>query len=280
MGSPTASQQTFAIKKHPRWGRRILGAFAALVFLVMLTSIVRNENFYWPIVLEFLFDPSIIRGIWMTIFLTLASMAIGIVLGTLLAVMRISDSVVLNTLSSGYIWIFRGTPLLVQLIFWYNLAALYPEISITIPFGPTLFAADTNSVVTVYVAALLGLGLNEAAYMAEIVRAGIGGVDSAQTRAAQSLGMTGPRIMRSIVLPQAMRLIIPPTGNQVIGMLKGSALVSVIAMPDLLYSAQLIYSSNFRPVPLLVVACIWYLLMTSVLSAIQSYIEKYYARGQ
>jgi polar amino acid transport system permease protein len=195
-------------------------------------------------------------------------MAIGIALGVLLAVMRLS----LNPLVSGaswiYIWFFRGTPVLVQLLFWYNIAALYPKIALGIPFGPAFVHPDANKLITPFTAAILGLGLNEGAYMAEIVRAGIISVDEGQSDAAQSL-----------VLPQAMRVIIPPTGNETISMLKTTSLVSVIAVGDLLYGAQIIYSVNFKTIPLLIVASIWYLVCTSVLYVGQYYLERYYGRG-
>jgi polar amino acid transport system permease protein len=189
-----------------------------------------------------------------------------------------------NRLVSGgswfYIWAFRGTPVLVQLLFWNFIGALYPVISLGVPFGgPDLIHADANTLITPFAAAILGLGLNEAAYMAEIVRAGIISVDDGQTDAAHALGMTRLQTMRRIVLPQAMRVVIPPTGNETISMLKTTAIVSVIAYTDLLYSVQLIYSENYQQVPLLIVACIWYLAFTSLLSVGQHFLERRFARG-
>ncbi|HXP29387.1 MAG TPA: amino acid ABC transporter permease, partial [Solirubrobacteraceae bacterium] len=178
-----------------------------------------------------------------------------------------------------YVWFFRGTPVLVQLLFWYNIAALYPKISVGIPFGPAFVHADANTLITPFAAAILGLGLNEGAYMAEIVRAGIISVDPGQADAAQSLGMTRLQTMRRIVLPQAMRVIIPPTGNETISMLKTSSLASVIVVTELLYASQLIYSVNFKTIPLLIVASIWYIVCTSVLYVGQYYLERYYGRG-
>ncbi|MGH3049723.1 MAG: amino acid ABC transporter permease, partial [Gaiellaceae bacterium] len=177
------------------------------------------------------------------------------------------------------IWFFRGTPVLVQLLFWYNIAALYPKISLGIPFGPQFAHVDANSLITPFLAATLGLGLNEAAYMAEIVRAGIISVSEGQTEAALALGMTRLQTMRRIVLPQAMRVIVPPTGNETISMLKTSSLASVIALSELLYSAQLIYSVNYRTIQLLIVASIWYLIVTTVLSFGQYYVERHFGRG-
>jgi len=167
----------------------------------------------------------------------------------------------------------------VQLLFWYNIAALYPKIGLGIPFGPSFVHADANKLITPFTAAILGLGLNEGAYMAEIVRAGIISVPEGQADAAQSLGMTRLQTMRRIVLPQAMRVIIPPTGNETISMLKSSSLASVIVVTELLYAAQLIYSVNFKTIQLLIVASIWYIVCTSVLYVGQFYLERYYGRG-
>jgi polar amino acid transport system permease protein len=229
---------------------------------------------------DFLFDPRIVRGARVTLELTFLAMAVGIVLGVVLAVMRLSPNPLVVGLSSFYIWFFRGTPVLVQILFWQFVAALYPKISIGIPFGGPVFAStNANHLVTPFMAGLLGLGLNEAAYMAEIVRAGMLSVDEGQTEAAHSLGMRRILTLRRVVLPQAMRVIIPPTGNETISMLKTSSLVSVIGYAELLYSAQIIYSANFKTIPLLLVAAIWYLFFTSLLSIGQYYIERYYARG-
>jgi polar amino acid transport system permease protein len=201
------------------------------------------------------------------------------VLGTILAVMRLSPNPLVSAASWVYIWFFRGTPVLVQLLFWFFIAALYPTIALGVPFGPQFVHIDANAAITAFAAAILGLGLNEAAYMAEIVRAGILSVDEGQTQAAQSLGMTRMQTMRRIVLPQAMRVIIPPTGNETISMLKTSSLASVITVAELLFSVQQIYDVNYRTIPLLIVASIWYLIVTTVLSIGQYYIERYYGRG-
>jgi polar amino acid transport system permease protein len=206
-------------------------------------------------------------------------MLIGVVLGTVLAVFRLSRNPLMKSAAGVYIWFFRGTPLLVQLIFWYNLSALYPRLSFGIPFGPEFVSGETNKLLSVWTAAILGLGLNEAAYMAEIIRSGLLSVDRGQTLAAESIGMTDTLMMRRIVLPQALRVIVPPTGNQVIGMLKYTSLVSVVALPELLYSAQLIYTQTFQPIPLLLVASTWYLIVTTILMIAQSYLERHFGRG-
>jgi polar amino acid transport system permease protein len=195
--------------------------------------------------------------------------------------MRLSPNPIVASVSWVYIWIFRGTPVLVQILLWYNIAALYPRFSLGIPFGPTFAHFSASAVITPFVAGMLALGLNEGAYMAEIVRAGIVSVSEGQTEAAQSLGMTRLLTMRRIVLPQAMRVIIPPTGNETISMLKTTSLVSVIALspPELLYASQLIYSVNYRVIQLLLVACCWYLVLTTVATIGQYYVERHYARG-
>ena len=267
--------------RHPkhvlRWVAAAIVTFAAVV---LVSTLAQNKNVGWHVVGKYLFDSSILAGLVRTIWLTVISMAIGIVLGVLFALMRMSPNPFLSRASSFYIWFFRGTPVLVQLVFWYNLAALFPTLSIGIPFGgPVFVSGSANHIITPYTAALLGLGLNEAAYMAEIVRGGIRSVDAGQLEAARALAMTFPQVTRKIVLPQAMRVIIPPTGNEFIGMLKMTSLVSVIALSDLLYSAQTIYGHNFQTIPLLIVVSLWYLLLTSVLSIGQVFLERRYSRG-
>jgi polar amino acid transport system permease protein len=214
-----------------------------------------------------------------TIELTVLAMVIGVLLGVLLAVMRLSPNPIVSGASWLYIWFFRGTPLLVQILFWYDISDLFPTISIGIPFGPALIHGHANTVITAFLAALLALALNEGAYMAEIVRAGIISVPEGQTEAAQSLGMSRLQTMRLIVLPQAMRVILPPTGNETISMLKNTSLISVTAYAELLYATQEISDVNFRPIPLLIVASIWYLVLTSVLYVGQYFIERRYGRG-
>jgi len=263
--------------RHP--GRWVAAVIVLLIALALARSVATNPRFDWSIVGHYFFSSQVLTGLRVTIELTVIAMVLGIVLGALLAVMRLSP----NPLVSGgawiYIWFFRGTPQLVQLLFWNFISALYPRISIGIPFGPEFFHVSSNSLITPFVAAILGLGLNEAAYMAEIVRAGIISVDEGQTEAAAALGMTRLQTMRRIVLPQAMRVIIPPTGNETISMLKTSSLVSVIAYSELLYSVQLIYAANYRQIPLLIVASLWYLIITTILSIGQYYIERRFGRG-
>jgi polar amino acid transport system permease protein len=271
--------------RHPgRW-------IAAAIILVIAASIVRsiitgagsktvpNSGFEWNVVGQYLFDSRILHGAVTTIYMTFLAMAVGIILGVIAAVMRLSPNPIVSGASWLYIWFFRGTPLLVQILFWYNLQALFPTIALGIPFGPAFIHAHANTVITTLVAGLLALGLNEGAYMSEIVRAGIISVDEGQTHAAQSLGMSRLQIMRLIVLPQAMRVIIPPTGNETISMLKNTSLLSVISFGELLFAAQTIYDVNYKVIPLLIVASIWYLVMTSVLYVGQYFIERRYGRG-
>jgi polar amino acid transport system permease protein len=268
------------VARRQHWAWWLLTALVLVLVAVLVQIAVTNDNLQWNVVAHYFTSTEILHGLLRTIQLTVLAMVIGISIGTLMAVMRLSPVPLLSTVSWAYIWFFRGTPLLVQIIFWYNLAALLPEISLGIPFGgPTFWSADVNHVITPFAAALLGLGLNEGAYMSEIVRGGIQSVDHGQTEAATALGMRPGRVMRRIVLPQAMRVIIPPTGNQVISMLKSSSLVSVTSLPELLYASQLIYQKTFETIPLLIVASLWYLILTSVLSVGQYYLERRFARG-
>ena len=229
---------------------------------------------------QYLFYRPILRGINVTLELTVIAMVVGVALGVLLAVMRLSPNRLLSGSAWVYIWFFRGTPVLVQLFFWYvGISYLYPRISFGVPFGPAVTTINANVVVTTFVAGALGLSLNEGAYMAEIVRAGIISVDEGQTEAAQSLGLTKQQTLRRIVLPQAMRLIIPPTGNETISMLKTTSLVYVIALTDLFTATQNVSNRTYQTVPLLLVASLWYLFFTSVLTVGQYYVERYYSRG-
>ena len=267
--------------RHP--GRWIAAAIVLLIAASIIRSIITNtgtnKGFQWVWVGHYLFDPRILHGVVATIYLTVLCQAIGIVLGVIAAVMRMSPNPIVSGASWLYVWFFRGTPLLVQLIFWYNIAALFPTISLGIPFGPSLIHGHANSIITPLVAAMLGLGLNEGAYMSEIVRAGIISVDEGQTQAAQSLGMSRLQIVRRIVLPQAMRVIIPPTGNETISMLKNTSLLSVVAYAELTFEAGSIYDVNYKVIPLLIVISIWYLAMTSVLYVGQYFIERHFGRG-
>lgn len=263
-----------------RTGRLVLWVVVLLIAANFLWIVAHNENFGWPVVAAYFFNPTVINGLYVSLGLTVIAMAIGIVLGLGLAIARLSNDRLARSLASLFIWFFRGTPLLVQLILWYNLSTLFPELSIAIPFGPTLASWETNSVITPMTAAIGGLALNEAAYMAEIIRGGLLSVDRGQFETAEAFGMTKGRALWRIIIPQAMRSIVPPTGNQLISMIKATSLVSVIAMADLLYSVQSIYNRTFEIVPMLLVAVLWYLFITSILNLGQSYIEAYYGRSE
>lgn len=246
-----------------RPGRWLLAAAAALAVAYVVVAFATSPNIQWNEVANYFLDGRIISGLWLTILLTLTCMAVGIGGGVLLAVMRLSDNKVLKWISWWYLLLFRGTPVLVQIILWFNLSLVFPYIG----------SLPTNQVITPFTAAVLGLGLNEAAYMAEIVRAGIESVDDGQSEATAASGLTRFQALRYVVLPQAMRAIIPPTGNQFIGMLKSTSLVSVIASRELLTQAQQIYGENFLTIELLLVTCIWYLILTSIATVIQYFIE-------
>jgi polar amino acid transport system permease protein len=259
-------------RRYP--GNWIAAAVAAVLIAMAAHFVVTNDKLRLDLVVGYLFERSILRGMLLTIELTVIAMAVGLVLGTVLAIMRLSRSPVLRAISSGYVWLFRGTPILVQLLFWFFLGSVLPKISLGVPFGPEFFSIDTNTLITQFTAAILGLGLNEAAYMAEIVRAGINAVDAGQREAAEALGMPGWLTYRRIILPQAARVIVPPTANDAISMLKLTSLVLVIGLPELLTTVQLTYSRNFQQIPLLIVASLWYLVLTSILTFVQSRIEQ------
>ncbi|MFF5636459.1 amino acid ABC transporter permease [Streptomyces sp. NPDC012825] len=246
-------------------------AAGAVIVLVALglVSIVRNEAFQWDVVAQYFTSASVLRGLGLTLWLTALVMVLGFALGTLLAVLRLSANPVLRAVSWSYIWFFRSTPILVQLLFWFNIGMLYPQI----------LGVSTVNLLGPVAVAVVGLTLHEAAYAAEVVRGGILSVDRGQIEAAESLGLGRWRRLSRIVLPQAMRAIVPPAGNMLIGTLKGTSIVSVIAVQDLLYSTQLVYHRTYEVIPLLLVATLWYVAVTSVLGVGQYYVERHYARG-
>lgn len=261
-------------------GRLIGAVVVALIALAIINSLVTNPNYRWDVVGQYLFHPSVMRGIVFTLLLTVGSMIIGIILATTMAIMRQSQNPVTKSVAWFYIWFFRGTPIYTQLIFWGLLPTLYQTISLKVPFGPELFSYSTDKILTPGLCALLGLGLNEGAYLAEIIRSGLNSVDRGQTEAATALGMKPAKIMRRIILPQAMRVIIPPTGNETISMLKTTSLVAAVPFTlELQFAVQELGNRTFTPIPLLLVAVFWYLLITSILMVGQYYIERYFGRG-
>lgn len=260
--------------------RRVGAAFVVLVNVWIVYQLFTNPGFEWSVVGRYMFDPGVLQGVFMTLELTVLVMLIGVGVGVVVALMRMAGDPLLTFCAHAFVWFFRGTPVLVQLVFWYNLAALFPEISFGIPFGgPKLWEISATVAISSFTAAMLGLGLNEGAYMAEIIRAGLLSVDPGQTEASKALGHRPWQTFRVVVLPQAMKSIVPPTGNQVIGMLKYTSLASVVALHELMHSVELIYSRTFETVPMLIVAALWYLIMVSILSIVQFYIERHYSRG-
>jgi polar amino acid transport system permease protein len=272
--------ETVQVVRRSHWERWI-GAAAALIFAAWIVyQVFTNPGFHWNVVGKYILDPSVLRGVLMTCELTVLVMALGAIIGVVLALMRLANNPVLALWANAYLWFFRATPVLVQLVFWYNLAALFPQISLGIPFGgPKFFSVSSTVAITSFGAALLGLSLNEGAYMGEIIRAGILSVDPGQAEASKALGYRPMQTFWVVVLPQAMKSIVPPTGNQVIGMLKFTSLASIVALQELMNSVENIYTRTFETIPLLIVAALWYLILVSLLSVGQYFIERYYSKG-
>jgi polar amino acid transport system permease protein len=258
----------------------IAGAAAVLcaVALILWTAMT-DKAFEWPIFADYFFAAPVVAGVGMTLVLTFFSGLVAIVLGTILAIMRMTSNPILIVASASYAWFFRGIPVLVQLIFWYNLALLFPTISFGFPGIGWLFAVPTNLVVTPFTAAMLGLGLSMAAYMGEVIRGGIISVGAGQIEAIRSLGMTHGQGLRRIILPQAMRVVLPPVGNELIGLLKWTSLASVISVTELMEQTNLIASRTFHVIPLLLVAALWYLLITTIFSIGQGWLERHFGKG-
>ncbi|HUH54037.1 MAG TPA: amino acid ABC transporter permease [Microbacteriaceae bacterium] len=270
--------QAIRLKRPGRVVFATILLFGGVMFLY--DAAFNRPNFEWPVVGQYLFDSRIISAVGYTLLLTVYSMVIGIVLGVILAVMRLSPNPVVKSVSWVYLWFFRGTPIYVQLTFWGLFSTIYPKIGLGLPFIKPAFEIETDMFLTAFTLAILGLALNEAAYMAEIVRAGLLAVDSGQEEAAVALGLGWWHTMTRVVLPQSMRVIIPPTGNQVISMLKTTSLVNAVPFTLELFMRQKdIAAVSYKPVPMLIVASIWYLVVTSVLMVGQYYLEKHFSRG-
>jgi polar amino acid transport system permease protein len=270
-----------AIKAIPirHWGRWISAVVIVYVAVALVVSLLKNPNTELSVIRQYLFAGLVLRGCWVTLYVTFISMVVGIVGGTILAVMRLSANYILKAVSGFYIWFFRGTPVLVQILFWGYIGAEYPRVFVGLPFTHLVFGSFSANVIGGVVAGVLALGLNEAAYMAEFVRAGIISVDAGQTEAAESLGMSPTLTMRRIVLPQAMRVIIPAMGNETISMLKTTSLLLVIAAHELMTNVQIVYSQTFQQIPLLIVASLWYLFFTTLMTIGQHYLEAYFGKG-
>ncbi|WP_421693862.1 amino acid ABC transporter permease [Aestuariivirga sp.] len=264
--------------RHP--GRWIAVVLLAMLALQAATGLAVNENFHWGIFWKYLLAPQVLRGVMWTLILTVVAMSVAMVCAMALVLMRDSENPILRALSWLWVWFFRGTPLYTQLLFWGLFAVLFPRLSLSLPFGPEIVGIDTKWVITAGVAAVLGLGFNESAYLTEIFRAGFRAIDQGQTEAAEALGMSKIRIWWRILLPQAMRTIIPPTGNETIGMLKGTSLVLAVPFTlDLMFATNAIANRVFLPVPLLMVAAFWYLAITSILMIGQFWLERHFGRG-
>lgn len=264
--------------RHPwRW---VVAALLLASFVALAISLWINPNIDHQTITNYIFNPRIINGVGLTILMTVVAMVISTILGVLLAIMRLSNNPVMNAFAWFYVWVFRGTPLLIQIVFWGYLGLLYAQISLGIPFTDfKIFSIDTNTLVPAFTAGLLAMTLNQAAYSAEIIRGGMISVDTGQHEAASSLGMSPTFTLFKVVLPQAMRVIIPPMGNETISMLKNTSLLSVIAVLELYTVATQISSQNLRQVELLIVVSCWYLFLTSVLSIPQYYLERHYGKG-
>ena len=237
-------------------------------------------RFGWHVVGQYFTTADVLKGLLVTVELTLVAMTLGIVIGVVLAVMRLSPNRLLSSTAWSYTWFFRGTPVYVQLFFWFYITTIFPNLTIGVPFSNITFIhLNVNAILTSFVAASVALGLNEGAYMSEIARSGLIAVDEGQTEAASSLGMTRGQTLRLVVLPQAMRVIIPPTGNELISMLKTTSLVSAVGVVELFGATNNISASNFKVIQLLIVASIWYLFITTILSIGQFYLERKFAKG-
>lgn len=282
-GAPLAQDgrpalNTVVPRRHPwRW---VAVAVLAILTAQVVAALAVNENFHWGVFAQHLFSAQVLRGVGWTLLLTIVAMAVAMPIAMALVVMRESENVVLRALAWGWLWFFRGTPIYTQLLFWGLFSVLFPRLTLSIPFGPELLGLDTKWIVTPAVAAVIGLGFNESAYLTEIFRAGFRAIDRGQTEAAQALGMPQGKIWTRILMPQAMRTIIPPTGNETIGMLKMTSLVLAVPFTlDLMFATNAIANRIYLPVPLLMVAAFWYLSITSILMVGQYYLERHYGRG-
>ena len=281
-GSGTAERpsrpEVVPLRHWLRWG---LSAVAIFLLAQLVWTFFSNPQWRWGVFSEYFFNDAIIRGLWLTLWLTVSSAVIGFALGGLLALARMSGSPLLNSFSWTFIWFFRSVPLVVQLVIWYNLGYLFPTLGIGWPFTYDFWFVefDTVRLISSTVAAILGLSLHQAAYSAEIIRGGLLSVDQGQIEAAKALGIPRSRRFFRITLPQAARAILPNAFNEVIGLLKGTSVVFIVALPELFYTVQVIYNRNQQVVPLLLVAAVWYTIFTTILSVAQYYIERHFARG-
>lgn len=273
MTMPDNTFATLQVVRRKYYGRYLSAGLIVIVLGLIIYSFAVGQ-IEWSYVGQFLTVPAIMTGLVNTVIMSILAMVLGIALGVVFAVMRLSSNPVLSWSSRGYVWFFRAVPVLLQLLIWFNLALVFPTISI-----PGVFSVSTVNVMTPFVATLLGLGIQQGAYTSEVVRAGLLSVERGQYEAAQSIGMPQLQCLRRIVIPQAMRVIVPPIGNEWIGMVKLTSLASVIQYSEILHSAQNIYYANARVIELLIVASVWYLVIVTIMSIIQGRIEKFYAKG-
>lgn len=278
--SHAAPEAIQAIKLRHPWRNTFAVVLILIAALFVYDAAFNRPVFNWPEAGKYLFDTRILQGAWVTLQLTVYSMIIAIVLGITVAVMRLSPNPVVRSIAWVYLWIFRGTPVYVQLVFWGLVPVIYKSISLGIPFTEYVTTFETKDLLNYFTLAVIGLALNEAAYMAEIVRAGLLSVDKGQDEAAIALGLGWGHTMTQVILPQAMRVIIPPTGNEVISMLKTTSLVAAVPLSLDIYGRQRdIAAVTYQPVPMLIVASVWYLLVTSILMVGQYFLEKHFAKG-
>lgn len=268
-----ADTRGMPVARQMYWGRWLAASLIVIALFFMLRAFAQGQ-IEWPVVAQFFTAPAILRGIVNTVIMAVLAMTFGIIIGVIVAIMRLSSNPVLVGVAAGYTWLFRGTPLILQLLLWFNIALVFPTIGI-----PGLWEARAVDVMTPFVAALLGLSLNQGAYTSEVIRAGIISVDDGQHDAARAIGMSKLRTLRRIVLPQAMKVVLPPLGNEFISMVKMTSLASVIQYPEVLHSAENVYYANSRVIELLFVAGAWYLIVVSILTPLQMFLERRFSRG-
>nr|WP_268811107.1 amino acid ABC transporter permease [Williamsia sterculiae] len=271
--------QDLPIVQRPRYGRLLAVVVVGILLAQFVVGAITNPRFDWPTFGAFFFSTTVLKALWLTVQLTVYGAVLGFAGGVVLAVMRQSPNPLLRATSWSFIWLFRSIPLLVQILFWGFLGALYTHLGYGIPFGPVFGEAATKDLIGPMSAAVIGLSIHQAAYGAEIIRAGLLSVDEGQREAAAALGIPARKQFTRIVFPQAMRTIVPPATNEIIGLLKGTSAVFIIALPDLFYQVQVIYGRNGRIIPLLMVAVVWYVILTGLLSVVQFYVERYFAKG-
>ena len=273
LASGFADLSGLPVARRLHWGRWLAAAIIVALFALLARAFAQGQ-IEWSYVGRFITVPVILAGITNTMTMAVLAMALGIVLGVVVAVMRLSPNPVLSGVAIFYTWFFRGTPLILQLLLWFNLALVFPALGI-----PGVWSGRAVDIMTPFLAALLGLGLNQGAYTSEVMRAGMLSVDSGQYEAASAIGMGRLKALRRIILPQAMRVVLPPLGNEFIGMVKATSLASVIQYPEVLHAAENIYYANSRVIELLIVAGLWYLLVVSILTPLQMLLERFFARG-